>query len=41
MCGIVAVLMANKEAMAVADLYEALNLLQHRGQVCCASELMQ
>ena len=32
MCGIIAVLLANKNASCSAELYEGLNLLQHRGQ---------
>eukprot|EP01135_Chromosphaera_perkinsii_P006030 Nk52_evm1s383 gene=Nk52_evmTU1s383 len=32
MCGIIAVLLANKNAHCSSELYEGLNLLQHRGQ---------
>ncbi|CAO3657736.1 unnamed protein product [Umbelopsis ramanniana] len=32
MCGITALLMADPNAMAVPDLFEALGILQHRGQ---------
>ncbi len=32
MCGISALLLADKGASAVSDLYESLNILQHRGQ---------
>lgn len=32
MCGITAVLLANKEATCVVELIEGLRILQHRGQ---------
>jgi len=33
MCGIVALLLAASEARAAPEVYESLNMLQHRGQV--------
>jgi amidophosphoribosyltransferase len=33
MCGISGVLLANANTPAVGEIYESLNILQHRGQV--------